>query len=144
MVDRQSSNHVKVASPRTIYYLLVVSFGRLGAPALTLLGDLACLLPRVWVWGFWFGFALRRVALLCGVFVQLHLALFPAGGPFLSSLYVTLLPVHRAFLLPGCGRCPYRFCDFQMLSCASVVHRPSSVQLPCVCARSASCRLIWF
>jgi hypothetical protein len=44
----------------------------------------------VWVWGFWFGFALRRVALLCGVFVQLHLALFPAGGPFLPSLYVTL------------------------------------------------------
>jgi hypothetical protein len=42
----------------------------------------------VWVWGFWFGFALRRVALLCGVFVQLHLALFPAGGPFLPSLYV--------------------------------------------------------
>jgi hypothetical protein len=50
---------------------------------------LACLSPRVWVWGFWFGFALRRVALLCGVFVQLHLALFPAGGPFLPSLSVT-------------------------------------------------------
>jgi hypothetical protein len=32
--------------------------------------------PRVWVWGVWFGFALRCVALLCGVFVQLHLALF--------------------------------------------------------------------
>jgi hypothetical protein len=48
----------------------------------------ACLLPRVWVWGFWFGFALRRVALLCGVFVHLHLALFPAGGPFLPSLSV--------------------------------------------------------
>jgi hypothetical protein len=47
-------------------------------------------LPRAWVWGFWFGFALRRVALLCGVFVQLHLALFPAGGPFLPSLSVTL------------------------------------------------------
>jgi hypothetical protein len=47
-----------------------------------------CLLPRVWVWGFWFGFALRRVALLCGVFVRLHLALFPAGGPFLPSLSV--------------------------------------------------------
>jgi hypothetical protein len=44
----------------------------------------------VWVWGFWFGFALRRVALLCGVFVQLHLALFPAGGPFLPSLSVNL------------------------------------------------------
>jgi hypothetical protein len=50
----------------------------------------ACLLPRVWVWGFWFGLALRRVALLCGVFVQLHLALFPAGGPFLPSLCVNL------------------------------------------------------
>jgi hypothetical protein len=44
----------------------------------------------VWVWGFWFGFALRRVALLCGVFVHLHLALFPAGGPFLPSLSVNL------------------------------------------------------
>jgi hypothetical protein len=44
----------------------------------------------VWVWGFWFGFALRRVALLCGVFVQLHLALFPAGGPFLPSLSVNI------------------------------------------------------
>jgi hypothetical protein len=30
------------------------------------------------------------IALLCGVFVQLHLALFPAGGPFLPSLSVTL------------------------------------------------------
>jgi hypothetical protein len=48
----------------------------------------ACLAPRAWVWGFWFGFALRRVALLCGVFVRLHLALFPAGGPFLPSLSV--------------------------------------------------------
>jgi hypothetical protein len=44
----------------------------------------------VWVWGFWFGFALRRVALLCGVFVRLHLALFPAGGPFLPSLSVNI------------------------------------------------------
>jgi hypothetical protein len=42
----------------------------------------------VWVWGFWFGFALCRVALLCGVCVRLHLALFPAGGPFLPSLSV--------------------------------------------------------
>jgi hypothetical protein len=48
----------------------------------------ACLAPCVWVWGAWFGFALRCVALLCGVFVRLHLALFPAGGPFLPSLYV--------------------------------------------------------
>jgi hypothetical protein len=48
----------------------------------------ACLALRVWVWGVWFGFALRCVALLCGVFVRLHLALFPAGGPFLPSLCV--------------------------------------------------------
>jgi hypothetical protein len=32
----------------------------------------------------------NRVALLCGVFVQLHLALFPAGGPFLPSLSVNI------------------------------------------------------
>jgi hypothetical protein len=42
----------------------------------------ACLAPRVWVWGVWFGFALRCVALLCVVFVQLHLALLPASGLF--------------------------------------------------------------
>jgi hypothetical protein len=68
----------------------------------------ACLLPRVWVWGFWFGFAWRRVALLCGVFVQLHLALFPAGGPFLPSLSVNLLQSPRLRLFrpvsrPVCG-----------------------------------------
>jgi hypothetical protein len=50
----------------------------------------ACLAPRVWVWGVWFGFALRCVALPCGVFVQLHLALFPACGPFLPSPSVNL------------------------------------------------------
>jgi hypothetical protein len=43
----------------------------------------ACFEPRVWVQGFWFGFALRCVAWLCAVYVRLHLALFPAGGPFL-------------------------------------------------------------
>jgi hypothetical protein len=43
-----------------------------------------------WVVGVWFGFTLRCVALLCGVFVRLHLALSLAGGPFLPSLYVTL------------------------------------------------------
>jgi hypothetical protein len=43
-----------------------------------------------WVVGVWFNFALRCVALLCGVFMRLHLALFPAGGPFLPSLYVNL------------------------------------------------------
>jgi hypothetical protein len=37
-----------------------------------------------------FGLTLRCVALLCGVFVRLHLALFLAGGPFLPSLYVNL------------------------------------------------------
>jgi hypothetical protein len=42
----------------------------------------------VWVWGFWFGFALRCLALLCSVFVRLHLVLFLAGGPFLPSLSV--------------------------------------------------------
>jgi hypothetical protein len=36
--------------------------------------------------GVCFGFASRCVALLCGVFVRLHLALFPAGGPVLPSL----------------------------------------------------------
>jgi hypothetical protein len=51
---------------------------------------LACIAPCVWVWGVWFGFALRCVALLCGVCVQLHLPLFPAGGPFLPSLSVNL------------------------------------------------------
>jgi hypothetical protein len=50
----------------------------------------ACLAPRVWVWGVWFSFALRCVALLRGVFVRLHLALFPAGGLFLPSLYVNV------------------------------------------------------
>jgi hypothetical protein len=50
---------------------------------------LACLSPCVWVWGFWFGFALRCVALLCGVFI-FGLALFLAGGPFLPSLSVNL------------------------------------------------------
>jgi hypothetical protein len=34
--------------------------------------------------------SLRCVALLCGVFVRLHLALFPGGGPFLPSLSVNL------------------------------------------------------
>jgi hypothetical protein len=62
----------------------------------------ACLAPRVWVWGFWFGFALRCVALLCGVFVRLHLALFPAGGPFLPSLSVNRYK-HRALHAGGPG-----------------------------------------
>jgi hypothetical protein len=48
--------------------------------------QLACRAPCVWVWGVWFAFALRCIALLCGVFVRLHLALFPAGQPFLPSL----------------------------------------------------------
>jgi hypothetical protein len=71
----------------------VESFGRLGAQALTLLGDLAdqavqaggpglCLGPP----SFCFGFALRRVALICAVCVRLPLPLSPAGGPFLLSL----------------------------------------------------------
>jgi hypothetical protein len=50
----------------------------------------ACSAPRMWVWGFWFGFALRCAAssLLCAWYVRLHLVLFPAGGPFLPSLSV--------------------------------------------------------
>jgi hypothetical protein len=31
-----------------------------------------------------------KIPLLCGVFVRLHLALFPAGGPFLPSLSVQI------------------------------------------------------
>jgi hypothetical protein len=50
----------------------------------------ACFAPRVWVWGFWFGFALTYMAFLYGVCVRLGLASFPAGGPFLPSLSVTL------------------------------------------------------
>jgi hypothetical protein len=49
----------------------------------------ACFASRMRVKGFWFGFALRRVALLCDVCVRLHLVLFPAGGPCLPSLSVT-------------------------------------------------------
>jgi hypothetical protein len=56
----------------------------------------ACLAPRVWGWGVWFGFALRCEVLSCGVFVQLHLALFPAGGPFLPSLSVSISACQRS------------------------------------------------
>jgi hypothetical protein len=42
----------------------------------------ACFAPYVWVWVFWFGFALSCVALLCGLCVRLHLVLFPAGVSF--------------------------------------------------------------
>jgi hypothetical protein len=50
----------------------------------------ACFAPRMWVWGFSFGFALRCVALLCAVCVRLHLVLFPAGGPFLPSFSIKM------------------------------------------------------
>jgi hypothetical protein len=50
----------------------------------------ACFAPRMWVFLFLFDLCLRCMALLCGVLVQLHLALFPAGGPFLPSLSVNL------------------------------------------------------
>jgi hypothetical protein len=68
---------------------------RLGALALTLLDHLADkavpgFVPCVWDYSFWFGFALRCVALLCGVYVRLHLVFFPAGGLFLPSLSVNL------------------------------------------------------
>jgi hypothetical protein len=39
---------------------------------------------------FLFSFALRCVALLCGVWVRLHLILFPAGGSYFPSLSVHL------------------------------------------------------
>jgi hypothetical protein len=50
----------------------------------------ACFALRVWVLGFWFGFTLNCVALLCAVYVRVHLVLFPAGGPFLLSLWVKI------------------------------------------------------
>jgi hypothetical protein len=48
----------------------------------------ACFAPRLWIWGHWFGFAFRCVALLCGMCVRLLLVLFPVGGPFVPSLSV--------------------------------------------------------
>jgi hypothetical protein len=70
----------------------VESLGRIEAPALTLLGDLADQAvqaggPDLFRAAFIQG-ALQ--ALLCGVCVRLHLVLFPAGGPFLPSLSVNL------------------------------------------------------
>jgi hypothetical protein len=50
----------------------------------------ACFAPRLWILGFWLGFALRCVALLC-VYVRLHLVLFTAGEPVLPSLSVTFI-----------------------------------------------------
>jgi hypothetical protein len=44
----------------------------------------ACFAPRVWVWGFWLGIALR-----CAV-------LFPAGGPFPPSLTLRTNVIHPA------------------------------------------------
>jgi hypothetical protein len=35
--------------------------------------NMRCENPRVRVLGFWFSFALRRVALICAVYVRLHL-----------------------------------------------------------------------
>jgi hypothetical protein len=100
--------------------LSVESFGRLGAPALSLLRSLAicntvhpapraagrtpirsfaqpstevvsaCFAPRVWILGVWFCFALRCVALLCAVYVRMRLVLFLAGRPFLLSLSVNI------------------------------------------------------
>jgi hypothetical protein len=42
----------------------------------------ACLTPHVYNLRFWFGFALRCVALLCAVCVGLHLVLFRLAGLF--------------------------------------------------------------
>jgi hypothetical protein len=47
-----------------------------------------CLVPRVWVLGFWFCSTLRCIALLCTVCVRLHFVLLPVGGLFLLSLSV--------------------------------------------------------
>jgi hypothetical protein len=84
----------------------------------------ACLLPRVWVWGFWFGFALRRVALLCGVCVRLHLALFPAGGPFLPSLSVNIagcLAMWRVHATAPCFVSGWRaFSSVSLCKCVNV------------------------
>jgi membrane protein implicated in regulation of membrane protease activity len=57
---------------------------------------------------FLFGFALRCVALLCGVFVRLHCVLFPASGPFLPSLSITLYYITR-FLLRSTSQHVYRY-----------------------------------
>jgi hypothetical protein len=47
----------------------------------------------MWVWGFSSGFALRCVALLCAVYMRLHLVVLLAGGPFPLSLSVTKSPL---------------------------------------------------
>jgi hypothetical protein len=75
----------------------------------------------VWVSGFWFGFALRRVALLCGVFVQLHLALFPAGGPFLPSLSVNLYAAGAADTAMRPAPPSFRPCNPASPHCAALV-----------------------
>jgi hypothetical protein len=49
----------------------------------------ACFAPCVWVRDSLFGFALHCVALLCAIYVRLHLVLFLAGGPFLPTLSIT-------------------------------------------------------
>jgi hypothetical protein len=58
----------------------------------------ACLAPRVWVWGVWFGFALRSLAMwrVCAIAPA-----FPAGGPFLPSLSVTLIQHARETQISG-------------------------------------------
>jgi hypothetical protein len=55
----------------------------------------ACLSPCVWFWGFWFGFALRCIALLCGVFVRLRLAFFSAGGGVFFRLCIHMRGLAR-------------------------------------------------
>jgi hypothetical protein len=49
----------------------------------------------------------RARALLCGVFVRLHLALFPAGGPFLPSLSVNDISTDVQAGGPGLSRAAF-------------------------------------
>jgi hypothetical protein len=50
------------------------------------------------LWGFWFGFALRCVALLCAVHVRLHLVLSSARGRFLP--YLSVIAIFATLCVP--------------------------------------------
>jgi hypothetical protein len=101
--ERRAYQQVSSALP--FVPILVESFRRLGALALTVLRDLADQAVQAGGPGLsraaFISGALR--ALLCGMFVQLQLALFPAGGPFLPSLSVNLLLPARPVSGPVCG-----------------------------------------
>jgi hypothetical protein len=73
--------------------------------------------------GFWLSFALRCVALLCAVYVRLHLVLFAAGRLFLSPLSGKMHCSIRSLL----------FCvvvvvvvDTRICMCTNVLGRPAS------------------